>query len=135
AKRISLTPIWGIKVMIDIESDALPKEVREGLERAREQDRRKTGGKLRVQVGDTWYPIRSFDQSGFEVGIDDAPKLRGLVEIHDGARMLRQALIIAGASTDDVMRYEFKRATASRSAAPVDYVRKSEAPVGYLPRA
>ncbi|MEM8850244.1 MAG: hypothetical protein AAGE03_09435 [Pseudomonadota bacterium] len=118
--------------MIDGDYDALPKEVREGLARARDQDRRKTGGKLRVQVGDDWYPIRSFDQSGFEVGLDTAPKLRGLVEIHDGARLLRQALIVAGASKGDAMRYEFKRTTASRQAAPVDYVRTTEAPAGYL---
>ncbi|MEM7643001.1 MAG: hypothetical protein AAF366_10780 [Pseudomonadota bacterium] len=118
--------------MIDADFDALPREVREGLARARDQDRRQTGGKLRVQVGDDWYPIRSFDQSGFEVGLETTPKLRGLVEIHDGARMLRQALIVAGAPTGDAMRYDFKRTTASRQTAPVDYVRAQDAPAGYL---
>lgn len=111
----------------------LPAEVREGLARARARDRKVTGGRLRVEVGDAWYPIRSYDATGFEVAIDVAPKLRGLVEIHDGPRMVRTALIVAGEVVDGAMRYGFKRTTAARDAAPLDYVVATEAVAGALP--
>ncbi|MEM7490275.1 MAG: hypothetical protein AAF390_14230 [Pseudomonadota bacterium] len=118
---------------IDGDFQHLSAEVREGLDRARSIERRKTGGKMRVQVGEAWYPIRAFDETGFEVALDDTPHLRGLVEIHDGPRMVRSALIVAGMPDGDRMRYEFKRATVIRETAPLDYVRTGEAPVGYLP--
>jgi hypothetical protein len=78
--------------------------------------------RLRVRVGDTDYPIRACDATGFEIALDVAPKLRGLVEIYDGARMVRSALIVAGVPDGEVMRYDFKRATAFRRTAPLDYV-------------
>ncbi|MGB3408923.1 MAG: hypothetical protein WBA67_15685 [Jannaschia sp.] len=111
----------------------LPKEVRDGLDQARAKDRRATGGKLRVQVGNAWYPIRSCSDEGFEVALEFAPKLRGLVEIHDGPRLLRTVLIVAGQPSGDVMSYEFKRATNARSSAPLDYVQTRPQPTGYLP--
>ena len=111
----------------------LPKEVREGLERARTRDRRISGGRLRVQVGEAWYPIRSYDPDGFEVAIDVAPKLRGLVEIHDGPRIVRSALVVADEISDGAIRYSFKRVTAARTRAPLDYEAALEAPAGYLP--
>lgn len=110
----------------------LPKEVREGLALAQDRDRKATGGRLRVQVGRDWYPIRSFDADGFEVALDAAPKLRGHVEIHDGARMLRAALIVAGEPSGDAMRYDFKRITAVRDGAALDYVRDVDAPAGFI---
>ncbi|MFO6464542.1 hypothetical protein ACK8OR_09120 [Jannaschia sp. KMU-145] len=110
----------------------LPKEVRDGLIAARARHQRATGGRLRVQVGDDWYPIRSCDDTGFEVGLDAAPKLRGLVEIHDGPRVVRSALIVAGDPNGDAMRYEFKRVTAARQNAPLDYERDGEAPAGLI---
>lgn len=119
--------------MIHDEFDALPQEVRDGLARAAEK--RASQGKLRVQMGQEWYPIRDVDSAGFEVALAAAPKLRGLVEIHDGARMLRSALIVAGAPDGDAIRYEFKRSTPMRLTAPVDYVRATEEPAGYLPSA
>ena len=67
--------------------------------------------------------------------MDAAPHLRGLVEIHDGARHLRSALIVATEATGTTMRYVFKRSTAVRATAPLDYVREGAAPAGYLPSA
>lgn len=119
--------------MTQSELHYLPEEVRQGLARARARDRRATGGRMRVQVGDDWYPISAYDDDGFEVALEVAPKLRGLVEIHEGARLLRSVLIVAMAPTGTAMRYAFKRATAARDTAPLDYERRSEAPAGYLP--
>lgn len=118
--------------MIDVEHDILPEAVRAGLARARERDRRATGGRLRVQVGEEWHPILSYDASGFEVSLDAATSLRGLVEIHDGPRQVHSALIVATQPAGGLMRYVFKRSTAVRSTAPLDYAREGEAPVGYL---
>ncbi|MBM2575245.1 hypothetical protein JQC91_02910 [Jannaschia sp. Os4] len=110
----------------------LPKEVREGLERARAQ-RTKRKGRLRVQVGETWLPIVALDATGFEVALADAPRLRGLVEIHDGARLVRTCLIVAMEPTAaGGMRYEFKRATAVRRTPALDYVADRPAPAGHL---
>ncbi len=110
----------------------LPQEVRDGLARARDRDRRRSGGRLRVQVGDTWYPILRYDETGFEVALQTAPKLRGLVEIHEGPRFLRSVLIVATEPVGDAMRYVFKRATAARTSPPLDYERPSDEPLGYL---
>lgn len=118
--------------MSDTDRIFLSKDVREGLARARANDRRKTGGKLRLQVGDAWYPVRSLDERGVEVALDIAPKLRGYVEIHDGPRVLRTALIIASEPRGDVMRYDFKRIARVHRTAPLDYVRDVSAPDGYL---
>ncbi|SFJ29908.1 hypothetical protein [Jannaschia pohangensis] len=118
--------------MAQIDEHFLPRDVREGLANARARDRKKTGGRLRVHVGDDWYPITSYDDTGFEVALDIAPKLRGLVEIHEGPNLLRSVLIVAIEPEGDVMRYAFKRATAARTSAPLDYERVSEQPTAYL---
>lgn len=115
----------------------LPENVRAGLAAARARDRRATGGRLRVQMGETWYPIHSFDETGFEIRLDamaGGPMLRGLVDIYEGPRMVRSVLIIAGEPDGATMRYDFKRATAARTQAPVDYVRATDAPAGYIAR-
>ncbi|GIT90980.1 hypothetical protein JANAI62_14350 [Jannaschia pagri] len=119
--------------MADTDRHFLPKDVREGLLVAQKRARRTSGGKLRVHVGDTWYPIRSYDETGFDVGLDVAPKLRGLVEIHEGSRILRTVLIVAAEPSGDVMHYDFKRATAARDTPPLDYPSDTTEPVGYLP--
>ncbi|WP_043919765.1 hypothetical protein [Jannaschia aquimarina] len=106
-------------------------EIRMGLEAARKAAHRH-GRRLRVQVGDIWYPIRSMDDDGIEIALDVAPKLRGHIEIHEGPRVIRTALIVAAEVRDDVMRYAFKRATAPRNEAPVDYVRLLPASAGLI---
>jgi len=114
----------------------LPASVREGLAMARRRDRKATGGRLRVQMGETWYPIVSFDASGFEVPLeafDGGPALRGLVEIHEGPRMIRSVLVVAGEASETTMRYDFKRTTLPRTQAPVDYERAVDVAAGYLP--
>ena len=119
--------------MTDLDEDILPADIREGLARAQARDRKATGGRLRVQMGEAWYPIRSYDAHGFEVALEVAPKLRGLVEIHDGPRLIRTALIVAVEPAGDAMRYAFKRTTAARATAPLDYEQAAETPFAYLP--
>jgi hypothetical protein len=77
---------------------------------------------LRLRAGDEWYPIRGMDETGFDLDLALAPVLRGLVEIHDGATLLRTGLVVAAEPAGDAMRYDFKRATDARKAPPRDWV-------------
>lgn len=113
--------------------DFLPKEIREGLELARKRDLRKKA-RLRVTVGDISFPVLDYREAGFALDLDNAPKLRGLVDIFDGARHLSQCLIVASEEDGDLMRYEFKRVTAATDRPPVDFAIDENAPVALLPR-
>ncbi|TYB80009.1 hypothetical protein [Maritimibacter fusiformis] len=113
--------------------DFLPKEVREGLELARKRDRRKKA-RLRVTVGDVSFPVLDYREGGFSLDLENAPRLRGLVDIFDGARHLSQCLIVASEEDGDLMRYEFKRATAATDRPPLDFAVDERAPIALLPR-
>ena len=109
----------------------LPKEVREGLERARKADLRKNS-RLRVHVGDEVYPVLRFWESGFALDAEDAPHLRGLVDIYEGSRHLYQALIVTSSEEAGELHFEFKRNTAATDRAPLDYHRPDDAPIALL---
>lgn len=112
-------------------SDYLPKEVREGLDMARAYNRKRRS-RLRVRVGDQDFTILRMWNSGFTLDPADAPQLRGLVDIYDGARHLSQCLIVTSDEDAGEQVFEFKRATAASDAPPVDYEIDVNAPVGYL---
>jgi hypothetical protein len=111
----------------------LPKEVREGLELARKRDMKRKA-RMRVTVGDQVFPVLDYRDGGFALDIDNAPKLRGLVDLYDGTRHLYQCLIVASEEDGGLMRYEFKRSTAFTDKAPLDFARDDDAPVALLPR-
>ncbi|MGG7645184.1 hypothetical protein ACQ5SP_10300 [Rhodovulum sp. YNF3179] len=112
-------------------NDMLPKHVREGLEQARKRDLRRKS-RLRVRVGDEVFPILRMEEDGFTLDAENAPHLRGNVDIYEGQRHLCQALIVASALEGDEMSYEFKRQTAAVDAAPLDYSRDENAPVALI---
>lgn len=118
---------WGVLIM----SEFLPKEVREGLEAARKQALRQKS-RLRVHANDTVFPVLRFWESGFSLDSTDAPNLRGLVDLYDGAVHLYQCLIIASEDAGGEMIYDFKRNTAAVDKAPLDFVRDEDAPVALL---
>jgi len=89
----------------------LPKEVAEGLEAARKQALRKNS-RLRVQAGTDIFTVLKYWDSGFSVDLQDAPQLRGLVDLYDGSRHLYQCLIVASEE-------EGVRCAMSSSATPV----------------
>lgn len=114
-------------------SEFLPKEVRDGLEAARKRaERRKS--RLRLRIGAATYPILRYWETGFALAVEDAPHLRGLVDIYDGARHLSQCLIVASAEDAGQMVYEFKRATPATDAPALDYSRDENAPVALIER-
>ena len=111
----------------------LPKEVREGLEAARKRDRLRKS-RLRVQVGEAVFPILRFWDGGFALDADRAPKLRGLVDIYDGARHIFQCLIVASVEDNGEVVCEFKRSTTVEDGPALDFWRDENAPVAYLPK-
>ena len=112
-------------------SEFLPKEVREGLEAARKADLKRKS-RLRVQVGDNFYPILRLWENGFALDADHAPHLRGLVDLFDGGRHLYQCLIVASSEEGGEMLFDFKRNTAAVDKAPLDYTRPENAPIALL---
>ena len=112
-------------------SDFLPKEVREGLELARKQTLRKKS-RMRVRAGDETFTILRYWDDGFALDAEDAPKLRGLVDLFDGGRHLSQCLIVASEEEEGEMVFEFKRATPASDHVPLDYEQDTGAPTGFL---
>ena len=112
-------------------SDFLPKEVREGLEQARKRSL-VAKSRLRVHVDDQVFPVRRFCEDGFVLDAENAPHLRGLVDLYDGARHLYQCLIIASEEEAGEMVYEFKWHTEAVDKAPLDFYREENAPVALL---
>lgn len=112
-------------------STFLPKEVREGLDLARKTALRKSS-RLSVRVGDEVLPILGMRDNGFTVDIENAPNLRGLIDIYDGPRHLYQALIVACDEEAGQLHYEFKRATRPEDHPATDYVRMRPEIAGLL---
>jgi hypothetical protein len=112
----------------------LPKEIREGLEAARKRDLRRKS-RLRVQVGGAVFPILRFWDEGFALDASMTPRIRGLVDVFDGANHIFQCLIVASVTEGGELVCEFKRSTVVLDRPALDYWRDENAPVGYLPRA
>jgi len=112
-------------------SDHLPKEVREGLEMARKAALRRSS-RLCVHVGEDVYRVLRYWESGFALDREDAPHLRGLVDLYDGPKHLYQCLIVASDEAGDEMVFEFKRATAAADRAPLDFVEERPQPTALI---
>ena len=112
-------------------SEFFSKELREGLAQARKLAAKKHA-RLRVQVGDEVFPVlRSWD-NGFALDAEDAPHMRGLVDLYEGGRHTAQCLIIASEEERGEMRYEYKRTTTTHDHAPLDFAQDEDAPVALI---
>mgnify|MGYP007005195565 CR=1 FL=1 len=89
-------------------------------------------GRLCVHDGDDVYRIQRFWEGGFSLDAGVADKLRGRVEIFDGARHLYQCLIVGSVPDGDEQVFEFKWLHPVPYAAPVDFVRPDVIPVGFI---
>mgnify|MGYP000203389779 CR=1 FL=1 len=112
-------------------SEFLPKEVREGLKQARKMKLRKKS-RLRVKAGDQTFTILRYWDEGFALDADEAPNLRGLVDVFDGARHLSQCLIVASEEEAGEKVFEFKRATPHSDRPAVDYEVREDAPIALI---
>jgi len=109
----------------------LPDDVRAGLELARKRDMRKRN-RLRVHVGDDVHTVLRLWNDGFSLDADEAPHIRGFVDIYDGARQLYQCLVMCSSVEGGERIYEFKRQTAVVDKPPLDYYREEDTPVALL---
>ena len=109
----------------------LPKNIQDDLDAARIAAMKKTS-RLRVVAGDEDHPVLRRWDRGFAVEADVVPKLRGLVDLYDGANHLAQCLIIASEEEAGEMRYEFKWAVEAHDKAPLDFYREPNAPIALL---
>lgn len=110
----------------------LPKEVRDGLEKARVSDLVRKS-RLRIVADGRTYPVIRISDEGFSLPVD-APHLRGLVDLYEGARAVAQCLVIASAEEPGEMRYEFKRRTGVSDRPALDFAADEGAPAGFLAR-
>jgi hypothetical protein len=88
--------------------------------------------RLRVTDGTASFPVLRSWSTGFALALDGAPRLRGLVELHDGARHLSTCLIVASSEDGGEMIYEFKRNTAAEAGPALDFARDEDAPVALI---
>jgi len=113
--------------------EMLPKEVREALAQARKHDLRRNS-RLRLHTGEDIFPVLRYWQSGFSLDAKDEPHLRGLVDLYEGSRHLYQCLVVASREENGEVCYEFKRSTAAKDSAPLDFERAPDAPIALLGR-
>ncbi|TKZ21071.1 hypothetical protein FAP39_08120 [Shimia litoralis] len=109
----------------------LPKDVQAGLDNARKKSLKKAS-KMRVEANGRSFRVLKFREDGFTLDVEDAPHLRGLVDLFDGGRHIYQCLIVASEEDGDLMHYDFKRSTAAADRAPLDFYRGENAPIALL---
>ncbi len=68
----------------------IPKEVQAGLDAARKKSLRKSS-KMRVEADGQSFRVLKYRDNGFTLDLEDAPHLRGLVDLYDGGRMCTNA--------------------------------------------
>ena len=107
-------------------STFLSKDVIAGLEAAQKTHLRKKS-RLRVEFNKNSYPVLRLKKSGFCVGVEIAPMIRGLVELYDGDKHLKQCLIVASKEENGVVHFEYKRNTNTQTDAPKDFYQENSA--------
>lgn len=112
-------------------STYLPPDVQAGLDAARKLARR-ASARLRVEADGKTHPILRSWENGFALDAAEAPHLRGLVDLYDGARHLSQCLIVASSEEAGEVQFEYKRMTEAVGEQPLDFERARDAPVALL---
>lgn len=112
-------------------NDILPEAVRTGLEQARKNALRRSS-RLCVHDGEEVYAIRRIWDGGFALDGNVADKLRGRVEIYDGARHLYQCLIVDSSEEGSERVFDFKWLHPVSETAPVDYEQPNFVPAGLI---
>lgn len=102
--------------------EMLPEAVRRGLEQARRTSLHRND-RLCVHDGDAVYRIRRFWEGGLSIDRSHSEKLRGRVEIYDGARHLYQCLIENGREEGDEIVFDFKWLHPVADQPAADFVR------------
>ncbi len=112
-------------------NDFLPDAVMQGLAQARKSAARKSN-RLCVHDGDAVYAIRRIWDGGFALDSEVADKVRGRVEIYDGARHIYQCLIVDSSEEGGERIFDFKWLHPVTDTAPVDYEQPNFVPAGLI---
>lgn len=112
-------------------STFISKEVQAGLDAARKASLKRSS-RMMVEANGDMFRVLRFWETGFALDAEDAPKLRGFVDLYDRGFHLYQCLIVASAEEDGQMIYEFKRLTATHKSAPVDFAIEDREAVALL---
>jgi hypothetical protein len=105
----------------------LPEDVQVGLDDARKRALRKSS-RLAIDSGDRRLKVLRLWGDGFAVAAEEAPHLRGLVDLYDGTRHLSRCLIVATEEAGGEVSYDVKQMTSAEDVQPLDYERAEGAP-------
>ena len=103
-------------------SEYLSDAVRDELANARPPDNRRKP-RLTVKVGGNSFTILRTWDTGFAVDANEAPKMRGFVDVYDGVRHVAKCLVYATVEEAGQMHYEYKRETRAADGPALDYER------------
>ena len=106
-------------------STFLSKDVLAGIEDAQKTGLKKKN-RLRVEFDKNYYPVMRLTQNGFCVEAKMAPMIRGLVDLYDGDKHLKQCLIVASKEENGIVHFDFKRDTHTQTSAPKDFYQESK---------
>ncbi len=106
-------------------------DVQAGLDAARRAERPHPGH-LRVKVDGQTYPVLRAWATGFAMPAKDAPHLRGLVDLYDGARHVSRCLVVASEEQAGERRYDLKLVNHTGDTPPADFARPDDAPVALI---
>ena len=112
-------------------STFLSKDVLAGLEAAQKTDLKKKN-RFRVEFNKKNYPVVKLTKSGFCVEAENAPMIRGLVDLYDRDKHLKQCLIVAAKEENGIVHFDYKRNTTTQTSAPKDFFQENKV-VGLLP--
>ena len=113
-------------------STFLSKDVLAGLEAAQKTSLKKKN-RFRVEFNKNHFPVMRLTQNGFCVEAEMAPMIRGLVDLYDGDKHLKQCLIVASKEENGIVHFDYKRNMATQTSAPKDFFQENKV-VALIPR-
>lgn len=93
---------------------------------------RKRGPRYAMRSGDQVYPILRMERDGFTIAAEQAPALRGFVDITLNEDRIARCLIFCNGCEDGIVSYGFKRMTADGPPTPTDFVTDPHKPAALL---
>ena len=112
-------------------STFLSKDVLAGLEVAQTTDLKKKNC-FRVEFNKKHYPVIRLKKNGFCIEAEKSPMIRGLVDLYDRDKHLKQCLIVAAKEENGIVHFDYKRKTTTQTSAPKDFFQENKV-VALLP--
>lgn len=112
-------------------STFIPEKVQAGLDAARQARGVPVTG-LHVETGAGQFPILRLWADGFSVAREDAPCLRGFVDVYEGSAHLFHGLVVTSVVDGDEACFDFKRMTVVTGQPPRDFAEPELASVARI---